>query len=181
MRLEHEHAVARDVRRPAREVGAEVGLDVGADERRAVVGDVRAARHPGAAVGRVAAAVAALVVDEGVDVQPVLDRQAVRVQRVAHRGRVAGVAAQDEPVVDARGRERLLRAGHGGLAAVDADHAQRALVEVAAAQGACRGRARRMCTSQRPSSQPVSTTKRGWSASGSRSKMLATIGSASAK
>ena len=45
-----------------------------------------------------AAAVAALVVDEGVHVQPVLDRQAVRVQRVAHRGRVAGVAAQDEPV-----------------------------------------------------------------------------------
>ena len=133
VRLEHEHAVARDVRRPAREVGAEVGLDVGADDRRAVVGDVGAARHPGAAVGRVPAAVAALVVDEGVHVQPILDRQAVRVERVAHRDRVAGVAAQDEPL-DPRRSKRLLRAGDGGLAAVDADHRQRALVEVAAAQ-----------------------------------------------
>ena len=142
VRLEHDQPVAGDVRRPAREVGGEVGLDVGGIERVAGLGEVGAARQPGRRGGRVRAAVAAVVVDERVHVQALVDRRARgrRGRRAARRDprrRRAGRATARRPA-RACARARCTR----GVAEVGADHQQRVLVEVAPAQRARRARAR---------------------------------------
>jgi hypothetical protein len=113
----------------------EVGLDICRVERVARLGEVGAAGHPGRRRGGVRAAVAAVVVDERVDVQPLAHHEAVGGEIVAQRVGVRDVAGQDERGCAGR-LERRAGASQRGLAEVGADERQRVLVEVAPAQRA---------------------------------------------
>ena len=184
--LDDDNAVLLGVRDPAPQVLHEVLFEQRIRDRPAFLVRVGPGGHRPARIKRefgrllTGLGVAAVVIDEGADVQAVLDREPDFPKRRGKTVRIGDVA-ESRDVRHAGGLETLARDGEGLHVVVRADHYQRMIVEVRTAQCVASTRAYRCCSSHTPSPQPMSATKRGCSAMGSRLKTSRMIASASSK